>query len=255
MAFKKRELPKPPPNEAGDVFGTRVFVATPAYDGRVLTDYALSLAESCLLGPINDVFVQASVMGNGAFIDVARDHFVRMFLETNCTHLFFIDADLRWSAKAFLALALSGKPIVAGAYPKRQDPEEYPIKYASNPDGTIRLDSDGCVLAERVPGGFLCIRRDVIERMVEEGKTLMVGNDPECPLLFYEKFEKVDDKKIRLIGEDFAFCDDYCRIFGEPIPVMQNIDFIHGGRWKGNFHEYLTRISEEQDAKNVSSAA
>jgi hypothetical protein len=255
MAFKKREIPKPPPNEAGNVFGTRVFVATPAYDGRVLTDYAISLAETCLVGPFNDCFVQASVMGNGAFIDVARDHFVRMFLESNCTHLFFIDADLRWEPKAFLTLALSGKPICAGAYPKRQDPEEYPVKYAPNPDGTIQCDKDGCVLAERVPGGFLCIRRDVIERMVAEGEMLMVGTDPECPLLFYEKFEQAGPKKKRLIGEDFAFCDDYCRIFGEPIPVFQDIDFIHGGRFKGNFHQFLLKKSAEQDAMETSTAA
>ncbi|HEX7114970.1 MAG TPA: hypothetical protein VF193_07545 [Steroidobacter sp.] len=207
------------------------------------------------MAPFNDVFVQASVMGNGAFIDVARNHFVRMFLETNCTHLFFIDADLRWSPKAFLSLVLSGKPICAGAYPKRQEPEEYPVKYSPNPDGTIQLDETGCVLAERVPGGFLCIRRDVIERMVQERPTLMVGNDPECPLLFYEKFEEVDGKRIRMIGEDFAFCDDYCRIFGKAIPVMQDIDFIHGARFKGNFHQFLLRKSQECAALETSSAA
>lgn len=256
MAFKKRELPKPPDNSAGDVFGTRVFVATPAYDGRVLTDYALSLAESCLVGPINDVFVQASVMGNGAFIDVARDHFVRMFLESNCTHLFFIDADLRWEPRAFIALAKSGKPICAGAYRKRQDPEEYPIRYVSNPDGTIQV-KDGWVMADRVAAGFLCIRRDVIERMVKERPTLYAGNDPECPLLFYEKFEETEPGKVRLIGEDFAFCDDYVRIFGEHIPVWPDFTFVHGSRYTGNFHEWLNKKAEEQDAieQQTSSAA
>lgn len=255
MAFKKRELPKPPDNSAGDVFGTRVFVATPAYDGRVLTDYALSLAESCLVGPINDVFVQASVMGNGAFIDVARDHFVRMFLESNCTHLFFIDADLRWEPRAFIELAKSGKPICAGAYRKRQDPEEYPIRYVSNPDGTIQV-KDGWVMADRVAAGFLCIRRDVIERMVKERPTLYAGNDPECPLLFYEKFEETEPGKVRLIGEDFAFCDDYVRIFGEHIPVWPDFDFVHGGRFKGNFHNWLNAKAEEcEKAEQQTSSA
>lgn len=252
MAFKKRDLPKVP--QEGNIFGTRVFVATPAYDGRVLTDYALSLAESCLVGPINDVFVQASVMGNGAFIDVARDHFVRMFLESNCTHLFFIDADLRWEPRAFIELAKSGKPICAGAYRKRQDPEEYPIRYVPNEDGTVQV-KDGWVMADRVAAGFLCIRRDVIERMVKEADTLMVGHDPECPLLFYEKFEKIGEKKSRLIGEDFAFCDDYVRIFGESIPVWPDFDFTHGGRFKGNFHEWLNKKAEESGAVDVSTAA
>lgn len=244
MAFKKR-IPDVP--KVGHLFGTRVFVATPAYDGRVYTDYAISLAESCLVGPINDVFVQASVMGNGAFIDVARDHFVRMFLESDCTHLFFIDADLRWQPQAFVHLAKANLPICAGAYRKRQDPEEYPLRFVGNEDGTIMV-RDGWVIADRVATGFLCIRRDVIERMVSEADTLLAGNDPEAPLLFYEKFEDAGERKKRLIGEDFAFCDDYVRIFGEGIPVWPHFEFTHGQRFTGTLHKWLKQKEAEQIA-------
>lgn len=250
MAFKKRELQTPP--KEGNIFDIRVFVATPAYDGRVLTDYSMSLAESCLVGPVNGVFVMASVMGNGAFIDIARNHFVRMFLESNSTHLFFIDADLRWEPRAFIELARANKPICAGAYRKRQDPEEYPLRYVSNPDGTIMI-RDGWIMADRVATGFLCIRRDVIEKMVELGKWIKVGGDPECPRLFYTKYEEDG----RFIGEDFAFCDDYVRIFGEPIPVWPDFDFTHGARWQGNFHEWLNKKAEESEPaeSQVSTAA
>lgn len=246
------------------VFGTRIFLATPAYDGRVLTDFSMSVAEACLVGPVNDVFVQATVMGNGAFIDVARDHFVRMFLESDCTHLFFIDADIKFPPDAFLKIAKSGRPIAAGCYPKRQMPEEYPMKFLSDKDGHVVTDEYGWVLAERVPAGFLCIRRDVIEKMARESDTLIVGNDPECPLLFYEKF--IDDgpkdeakpdgpRKKRLIGEDFAFCDDYCRIFKTSIPVYPDIDFVHGATYKGNLHQFLLKKSAENTPEDTSAAA
>jgi hypothetical protein len=247
------------------IFGTRVFVATPAYDGRVLTDYSMSMAEACLVGPVNDVFVQATVMGNGAFIDVARDIFVRMFLESDCTHLFFIDADVKFPPEAFLAIAKSGRPIAAGCYRKRQEPEEYPMRFVSDKDGHVQTDAQGWVLADRVPGGFVCIRRDVIERMAAEADALYVGADPECPLLFYEKFEdagpKYEDRpdgprKKRLIGEDFAFCDDYVRIYGEPIPVYPDIDFVHGQTYKGNLHQFLLKKSAENTPQmEVSTAA
>lgn len=241
MAFKKREFPKPPRD--GHIFNTRVFVATPAYDGRVLTDYAMSIAESCLVGPVNGIFIMASVMGNGAFIDIARNHFVRMFLESDSTHLFFIDADLRWEPRAFVELVKANKPVCAAAYRKRQEPEEYPIRYIPNEDGTIQT-RDGWIMADRVATGFLCIRRDVIEKMVELGQWIKVGNDPECPRLFYTKYE--DDG--RFIGEDFAFCDDYVRIFKEPIWVWPDFDFTHGGRYQGNFHQWLLKKSAENDA-------
>ena len=164
MAFKPRKVDKPKSDQ--HLFDIRVFVATPAYDGRVLTDYAISIAESFLVAPVNGIYATATVMGNGAFIEIARNHFVRMFLESDATHLFFIDADLRWEARAFVELARADKPICAGAYRKRQDPEEYPIRYVSNPDGTIMI-RDGWIMADRVATGFLCIRRDVIQRMVD----------------------------------------------------------------------------------------
>lgn len=253
MSFKKREFPKTP--KSGNIFDIRVFVATPAYDGRVLTDYAMSMAESCLVSPINGVYVMASVMGNGAFIDIARNHFVRMFMESDSTHLFFIDADLRWEPRAFVELAKSGKPFVAGAYPKRQDPEEYPVRFIADTEGNVQTDK-GWVLADRVPTGFMCIRRDVIERMIAERPTLLVGNDPECPKLFYEKFEPVGDGTERMIGEDYAFCDDYVRIFKQPIHVWPDFNFIHGSRFKGNFHQWLLKKSQEAGAQaEVSSAA
>lgn len=256
MGFKNRllsgssvgQVPKPP--DEGNIFDIRVFVATPAYDGRVLTDYAVSLAESCLVSPINGVFIMASVMGNGAFIDIARNHFVRMFLESNSTHLFFIDADLRWEPRAFVELARANKPICAGAYRKRQEPEEYPVRFVNNPDGTMVI-RDGWIMCDRVATGFLCIRRDVIEKMVNEGKWIKVGGDPECPRLFYTKYE--DDG--RFIGEDFAFCDDYVRTFGEHIPVWPDFDFVHGARYKGNFHDWLNKRAEETEAAETSAAA
>lgn len=114
MAFKKRTQ---------DPKRIHAYVATPAYDGRVLTDYTISLAESVQFATLHGIQTTAAVMGNGAFIELARNTFLQLFLATDCTHLFFIDADLRWDAKAYAGMLTSGHPICAGIYPKRQDPE------------------------------------------------------------------------------------------------------------------------------------
>lgn len=247
-ATKATEKMYGPPN-GPESFDVRVFIATPAYDGRVLSDYALALSETMFVSLINGVYATATIMGNGAFIDIARNHFVRMFLETNATHLFFIDADMRWESRAFIELARANMPICAGAYRKRQNPEEYPLRFLSNEDGTIKTNK-GWVLADRVATGFLCIRRDVIERMVKEGQWIKTGNDPECPRLFYTKYEENG----HFIGEDFSFCDDYVRIFKQPIPVWPDFDFTHGVIYEGNLHKYLLRKSEESEALEAKTA-
>jgi hypothetical protein len=221
------------------------FVATPAYDGKVDVDYSQSLAESCFLSPLHMMKVTASVMGNGAFIDLARNLFVKIFLEQekDCTHLFFIDSDLKFPANAFIGLARSGHPICAGVYRRRQEKEDYPIIYAEHKDGGLWVEDDW-VMAERVPTGFLCIRRDVVEEMAADAVQMTIhGQEGTVPQLFYTK----TDKENRFVGEDFCFCDDYLKRYKQPIPVWPNIDFVHGG-YECNLSDYLERQIEENAA-------
>lgn len=96
----------------------------------------------------------------------ARNRLVADFLESDSTHLFFVDSDLIFSEEHVARIAdhaARGVPIVAGLYPKKQRalgwvcnvldpspaPDEHdlqPVKYA----GT----------------GFLCIAREVFEAMM-----------------------------------------------------------------------------------------
>ena len=111
-----------------------VLVCTPAYDGKVDTDYSQSLAEAAFCSPLYMVKTNASVMGNGAFIDLARNIFVKMFLDKfpDATHLFFIDSDLKFEARAFIGLLQSNLPICAGIYRRRRCPGIPPQKRFSD---------------------------------------------------------------------------------------------------------------------------
>lgn len=222
-----------------------VLVCTPAYDGKVDTDYSQSLAEAAFCSPLYQVKMNASVMGNGAFIDLARNIFVKIFLEQfpEATHLFFIDADLKFPPNAFIGLARSGLPICAGVYRRRQEPEDYPVKFSEHPEKGGLWVEDDWVMADRVPTGFLCIAREVLEEMSANAEKLVVtGQDGTVPRLFYTK---VDDQG-RFVGEDFAFCDDYIKRYGKPIPIWTNIDFTHGG-YACNLSDFLERQIEKEE--------
>jgi hypothetical protein len=279
MAFKPRPIeakkaiePKKP---------IRAFVATPAYDGRVLTDYAVSISESSLIAPMFGIHVTTSIMGNGAFIDIARNTFVKLFLESDCTHLFFIDADLKWEARAFVSLLQADLPICAGVYPKRQTPEEFPVRFIAK-DGipwvTATGDPDsgpadsGWVQCERVPGGFLCIRRDTIEYMVARSPQQMESRGGKQPLLFAgahfkrlspTEYGPVDiingeftpEDFVDFLGEDYYFCDRYIRMTGKSIPVWADFDFCHAVNWTGNWHQYLIKQSDVEGTKKAEALA
>lgn len=268
MAFKHKQ--KQPEIHA--------YVCTPAYNGRVDCDYSQSLCEASYCAPLYGVQITAGVMGNGAFIDLARNIFVKKFLEEfkECTHLFFIDSDLKFEPRAFIGLLMSGLPICAGIYRRRQEPEEYPFRGAENPNGGGLWFIDDWLQCDRVPTGFLCIRRDVIEEMAAAAPKISIhGQNGPVPWVFHTEFEgnlaaikekyalsdeflrdygkwlPADDSKF--VGEDYGFCNDYMRKTGRNISVWTNFNFVHGGH-KGNMFEWLTAEKDKHDA-SVSSAA
>lgn len=248
MAFKPREKP------VKNIPTPHVFIATPAYDGKVESDYAQSLAETSFCCPLYGIRVTMMVTGNGAFIDLARNIFVKRFLEQEefieCTHLFFIDADLKFEARAFMGLVMSGQPICAGVYPRRQEPMDYPFVPTEHPDGGGLWFVDDWLQCDRVPTGFLCISRQVLKEMAEDAPKIVIhGQNGPVPWVFHTKF----DEQGRFVGEDFSFCDDYRAKYGKSIPVWSNFDFTHGRVYKGNLFNFLTEKKKEHDA--LSSAA
>lgn len=233
-----------------------VYVATPAYDGKVDVDYSQSLAEASFCSPLYQVQVNAGVMGNGAFIDLARNIFVKIFLEDfpDATHLFFIDADLKFPPQAFIGLVRSGLPICAGVYRRRQEPPSYPVQYMPHPEQGGFWVEDDWIMCKRVPTGFLCISRQVLEEMAKDAEPMKIhGQNGPVPRLFYTKMENGS-----FVGEDYCFCDDYVKKYNKPIPVWPNIDFVHGG-YKGNLSDHLEaeRLAQEkaQEENTLSKAA
>lgn len=219
--------------------GIHAFVATPAYDGKVECNYSQSLAEAAFCCPLYGIRITASVMGNGAFIDLARNIFVKRFLEDlpECTHLFFIDADLRFQPNAFIGLLQADKPICAGVYRRRQEPEDYPCVWAEHPEKGGLWFEDDWLMVKRAPTGFLCIRRDVLEEMAKDAPQVTIPDQKgPVPWLFHTKF----DEQNRFVGEDYGFSDDYCAKYKTAIPIWPAFEFTHGG-FKGTLSEWLPK--------------
>lgn len=258
-----------------------VYICTPAYNGQVDSDYAQSLSETAFCCPMYNIQLTAGVIGNVGFIELARNMFVKKFLEEqpDCTHLFFIDSDLQFESRAFVGLVRSGLPICAGLYRRRQAHEDYPLKHTENPNGGGLWFVDDWLQCDRVPTGFLCIRRDVLEEMAAEAPAMEVADQKGgVPWLFDLKKEPVKstDKKtayqtygevqaalkrsedpagsFRIIGEDYTFSDKYVAKYGKPIPVWSNFVFTHHG-FKGNFWDYLNEQKDKGELVKTTDAS
>ena len=212
----------------------KVFLAIPSYDGKATLSCAQSLFKAAYHCAEHGIEVHPHFVRGGIFIDHARSLLVQTFLETDCTHLFFIDADIGFESHALAGLVGSGLPVTAGIYLKRtgerksfnakmHEPQEFR-------DGWIRMD--------RVATGFLCIQREVLEELTKRAETILLG-EKSVPMVFH-----FGSKDGRFVGEDYAFCDDYNQlheegVFDEPIWAYPDIRFDHDG-FIGNLHESLT---------------
>lgn len=206
----------------------KVHIATPAYDGMVHAGFSQSMLLSGYVLAKAGIECSATISRNGAFIDSARSLMVQEFLETDATHLMFVDSDLKFDPYAIASLVNAGLPVCCGVYRQRNER----VRYLLSLTGEV---NQGWLAAERVPAGFLCIERRVLEVMSERAERFLL-NDRDCPLVF-----RIKRRDGRITGEDFSFCDDYMAlyregVFQEPIWVWPDIDFVHAG-YPCNFHE------------------
>ena len=240
----------------GNFNGYWPFVATPAYDGKVNSEFAQSMVEAAYASPLMATRITFSCLRGGAFIDLARNQFAKTFLEDNpeCTHLFFIDSDLAFPPDIFVGLVNLNLPVVAGVYRKREDEETYPVRWQEAPTGGLWC-KDNFIMANRVPTGFLCIRRDIVEEMSADADKLTIpGTEGTVARLFRTEVITNDKGELNMIGEDFCWCDDYVKKYDKPIPVWPDCDFSHDG-YTGNLAKHLNDQLSELEDESGSSAA
>jgi hypothetical protein len=159
---------------------------------------------------------------------------VKHFLESDCTHLLFIDSDIGFESHAIAGLVQIGVPFVAGVYRKR----EPKVRFTATPYEPQEFLGP-LMRAERVATGFMCLERRVLEEMASRVHTCKIGSTGEVPMVF-----RTDTKTGKsFVGEDYCFCDDYNKlyeegIFDQPIWIYPDITFNHDG-YVGNLYESL----------------
>lgn len=170
----------------------KFFVATPAYGEMVSAYYARSLAQLFSMSTAYQIPLTYSMIGNESLVTRARNEMVGGFLESDATHLMFIDADISFDPIDVFRLALPMRDLVAAAYPtkglawdravNKDTPIEVSnaaINYVINlpPEITEKTKDDGSLAVELHDGllevldagtGFMLIHRDVFTKLEKE---------------------------------------------------------------------------------------
>ncbi len=204
---------------------TKVFIATPAYSGSVDVPYAISLAETTLLLASNGIEVVNRITTSGSLLVAERNRLIKSFLETDCTHILCVDADLGWPAQAVKEMLNQDKDFIVGCYPSRKE-NVFLFRPILNEDKSIVKEGQ-LLEMEYIPAGFMLIKRHVLEKIINDNPQLYFKpKDPNAPdgycLFNTEVWEG------EFWGEDYSFCrlarNSGFRIWADPL-----IEFDHHG--------------------------
>ena len=216
----------------------RLMVATPLYGGAE-ADYLRSVVGLTGVAERRGVACAFAWLSNNAVIDRARNVLAAAFLQSDATHLVFIDGDIGFEPDALLdlvtrmqgddRLAVVGAPcpkrrvnwsLVASAAAKglgQGDPgalEAYSGVFALDPldpQASFRIDEP--LELTRVGTGLMVVRRDVIEALCDRHPELRYAADQldrdsglagDTLTALFQPL--IDPDSGHLLSDDYAFC-------------------------------------------------
>ena len=217
----------------------KIFIAVPTYDSKTHIGTTTSLAAECALAADLGVSVTLSFQPGMALVHSARNLLCQRFLESDATHLMFVDADCGWDAGAVIRLCakaseVASQCVVAGVCRRRREPESYALNFY-NPTPPAVYD---LIPVEAVGMAFACIHRQTLEHFRHATPERRYELDGEGLHAFFDS----PIKDGFLWGEDFAFCNELRRVGGgvliDPSITLRHLDGLNTyegnlGRWLG----------------------
>jgi hypothetical protein len=241
----------------------KLFVATPMYGGMCYGSYTKSMCDLFTLCAKHNIPIHQEFVFNESLIQRARNACVDVFLQSNCTHFFFVDADVGFNGKdvlTMLAMLVKDKEekydVLAGVYPKKcvnwerikqkkdfSQPAKELAKlgneYTLNP-----IDQKSITFQKGVPlevsdagTGFMMIPRRTFDKFKEaypeqSYTTYKTYNSSEkSPKTVHAFFDsKIDPETNLYLAEDYMFCH-YVRKMGGKVWILPWINLSHTGSY------------------------
>lgn len=217
----------------------RLMVAAPCYGGVCSGVFMKSLLDLTRETTARGIDMRGYYLFNESLIPRARNYCVDVFMQSDCTHLLFIDSDIGFNAIdviAMLALQTDDSPydVLAAAYPKKtiawekvklavqrgiadEDPEklkDFIGDYVFNPaPGVEEIKITEPAEVSETGTGFMMIRRSTLDKfkaaypqysyLPDHPRSESFDGSREIMMYFQSE---IDPKSRRYLSEDYWFC-------------------------------------------------
>jgi hypothetical protein len=211
----------------------RVFVAIPAYDGKVCVETVDALLGESLLAFSQGHVLDVRFLPGCSAIHSARNAMVQDFLDSGCDRMVFIDADVKWTPGDLLKLAQMPHDLIGGAYRHKRAEEAYVVQWDDDvPE--LHADKHGALKVKGLGCGFLAVSRYCLEAIRGLGDRTYSEAGKTRFAYFDMPFDGV------LWGEDLRFCH-MARLAGVSCHVLPELELTHVG---GPFSHFTGRLGD-----------
>tara|TARA_B100001057_G_scaffold482032_1_gene556797 strand:+ start:713 stop:1585 length:873 start_codon:yes stop_codon:yes gene_type:complete len=241
-----------------------IFVATPVHS-ECSIHYTQALLELQKVAFQKKIKIKFQLM-KSSLVTQGRNLCVAGFLESDFTHMLFIDSDIYVQAESILKMIERDKDVISIPYPlktmmwdKAMDRinnneikniknlktslNTYPMRVEDDTD--IRVNK-GVMEVTHSPTGCMLIKRNVIDKLIkaypDKGivqKTVINGEYVDKPHM-WNFFDCIHDPETKTyLGEDFSFCKLWKDIGGKCHAYIGDT-IVHVGE-----HQYEGRFADE----------
>ena len=229
---------------------TSLFIATPAYNNQVYASYATCLMKFVLQAHEAGMRVFYAHTLSSSLITKARNILARQFLQSDYSHLLFIDADMTFRPEDLMRLLDADKDVIAAICPRKEinwpavaafaraHPDATPqaLAQAGASYGTYELLTDDPVFLDQpvevgaIGTGIMLIKRAAFDRVRAAPGHQVISEGPDAGEDIFFDTTFADG---RYVSEDISFCRRFRaaggRVWGAPwfrVGHIGNHEFI-----------------------------
>ena len=251
-----------------------IFIATPMYGGMCTGLYTQSLLMLQSMFAANNIKASISFMFNESLITRGRNALTSQFMASDCTHMLFIDSDIRFNANDIMHMIEADKDVICGIYPKKeinwQSVENavnanVDVNKLKNHTGAWVVNLVGYEGSVTVPmnqplevwaggTGMMLIKRNVFEQLADSvpeytNDVVDLSQQVQTGTKIKEYFAtSIEPETNRLLSEDYHFCRIW-RLHGGKIYIAPWMNLGHVGTYV--FEGQLLTSQEDQSLQEV----
>jgi len=218
-----------------------VMIAMPCYDS-VKVSTMISIIKLVQQLAKSGVAVGINTM-KSPLIHQARNYLTSVFLNSDFTHLLFVDSDVEFEPEAVLRMLVAKKDVICTPYRvKSQDVDQK--TYTVEIKKATRMEAGDIMEITAGPTGIMLIHRDVFKKIIEKFPDLKIKNSvfpkPGDDHKYYYNFFDFTFEDGYSAGEDVSFCKLVEKVGFKLYANTASFTKHHGSyAWGGRFKDAL----------------